>query len=466
MRSLPFPNTFRTTWLHWQESFQHRQQMSGRVASEFLVWRRSFIGDRVRLLAWMVLFAVSISFTLNMTFTIPMLNAAGDPRMLIVGERLRRIVELALTEIVCGVIGVALTYHPLTRKQPEKVVLLITALSLFPSQVLSIVRGEAQFDADIWLLYYAAQAIVIPVKWELHCLSQAIVIGYSVIPFLMGWRDPDVLFSATYVLGGLYIGLMCVVANVGVFLHEQSIRREHDLRQQLRVFLHAVSHDLRNPVIGMGMTLKSFLNPSGRPAQIPQDLLEQMIKSGDRQLELINSLLEAHVTELHGVTLHPQPIQLEALVDSILCDFQPFFKQEKTSITSNLSVNLPTVHADALHLRRVYENLITNALKYNRPGLRITLDAEVIAGNLHKKVSASSRWLRCTVSDDGAGMTPQQCAHLFELYTRGPNKRQSLSLGLGLYTCRQIITAHRGEIGVQSIPEVGSTFWFTLPLDV
>jgi signal transduction histidine kinase len=167
-------------------------------------------------------------------------------------------------------------------------------------------------------------------------------------------------------------------------------------------------------------------------------------------------------------------------VNSIITDFQPFFGQAQTTLTQVISPDLPLVNADPLHLRRVYENLISNALRYNRPGLHLTFSAEVIEGKqkgkgsrrrriFHPKansqnLTAKSQWVRCTVSDNGVGMTQQQCDRLFELYTRGPDRRQSLSLGLGLYMCRQFIPAHDGEIGVISSPGHGSTFWFTLPV--
>jgi len=74
--------------------------------------------------------------------------------------------------------------------------------------------------------------------------------------------------------------------------------------------------------------------------------------------------------------------------------------------------------------------------------------------------------MRCSVADNGVGMSQQQCERLFELYFRGDQKRQSVGLGLGLYMCRQIITAHGGEISVRSRPGKGAIFWFTLPLAV
>jgi signal transduction histidine kinase len=129
--------------------------------------------------------------------------------------------------------------------------------------------------------------------------------------------------------------------------------------------------------------------------------------------------------------------------------------KEQTLVTNLIPADLPPVNTDPLQLSRVYQNLIVNAIKYNRPGLRITLDAKLEGG-----------WVHCTVADNGVGMRKEQCEKLFDLYFRGEQKRQSVSLALGLYLCRQIIKAHGGEIGVHSRPGEGATFWFTLPLAV
>jgi signal transduction histidine kinase len=106
-------------------------------------------------------------------------------------------------------------------------------------------------------------------------------------------------------------------------------------------------------------------------------------------------------------------------------------------------------------LRRVFENLLANAIKHNPPGMHLSLN-----------VAQQDQALYCTVQDNGAGMNPEVTTHLFDLYFRGAPKQRSTGLGLGLYLCRQIITAHGGEIGVDSTPNQGSTFWFTLPLTV
>ena len=89
--------------------------------------------------------------------------------------------------------------------------------------------------------------------------------------------------------------------------------------------------------------------------------------------------------------------------------------------------------------------------------------AELVEPDAPAMESRPSCLIRCCVQDDGVGMTPEQSANLFELYKRGEQARRTVGLGLGLYLCRQIITAHQGEIGLDSRHGKGSTFWFTLP---
>jgi signal transduction histidine kinase len=441
-----------------------------KASPEFLAWRSRFLFDRVRLFGWTILAVLVLAGSMTVLVVIPSLTAAGAAVNV---ERVWRDAQDIGIYMVGLLIGLVLCQRPRWRQHPESLFLLLSWLILLPSHVHAIERGEAQFDSGTWLLVFAMQAILVPVQWRLHVLSQVLVFACVSLELLFGLRDSDLTLAAQYISGTFLVGLICVVADVGVFLYEHSLRREFELRQQLQVFLHAVSHDLRNPVLAMVMTLKSFFNSSEKEAQIPQELLEQLVASGDRQVALINSLLEAHAAELQGIILYRQPVRLSELVDAVVQDFQPFFQQVKTSVRQTISSDLPSVHADPLQLRRVYENLISNALKYNRPGLQLTFTAEVIEHKIQKRIHFNSNlksqtsklcWVHCTVRDNGVGMTQQQSDRLFDLYSRGRDQRRSLSLGLGLYMCRQIITAHGGEIGVTSSPNQGATFRFTLPM--
>ena len=231
--------------------------------------------------------------------------------------------------------------------------------------------------------------------------------------------------------------------------------------EALTIFLHAVSHDLRNPVTGLLMVLDNLSQrTTSLDANIvlPRRTLERMRQSGERQLALINSLLESHVNDVHGLVIHPQSAMITDIIQTAIADLQPLLEKEETEINLQISPSLPLILADATHVCRVFQNLISNAIKHNPPNLKLIISAELNSENM----------LLCEVADNGVGMTSEQSKHLFELYAQGKTQnqlnRRSLSLGLGLYICRQIVQAHGGAIGVTGEVNVGSRFWFTLPI--
>jgi signal transduction histidine kinase len=178
-----------------------------------------------------------------------------------------------------------------------------------------------------------------------------------------------------------------------------------------------------------------------------------MVQSCDRQVNMINSLLEAHSAEVQGITLNYEQVNLGELVRAIVDDLDALIIENQATLTNQIPNDLPKINADPAQLRRVFENLITNALKHNLPGLHVTLAATVEEDSI-----------RCCVQDNGTGMSEKECETLFERYAQGNRNRRSTGIGLGLYVCRQIITAHGGVIGALSTPGEGATFWFTLPL--
>ncbi|MEG4487312.1 PAS domain-containing sensor histidine kinase [Microcoleus sp. D2_18a_B4] len=272
----------------------------------------------------------------------------------------------------------------------------------------------------------------------------------------------------------------------------EDITQRKQAQESLRLFIHALSHDLRNPVAGMLMVLKNWQTKPGDSIAIPRSVLDRMIQGSEQQLRLINSLLEVHAGELRGLVLHCESVNLRAIVEAAATDLEPLMNEGKATFKNLVPDDLPAVNADKTQLWRVLSNLIANALKHNFPGLNLTVSAQVIKAekltinqrrakqdidklpitNPQSPITnpqspipnPGSRMIYCTVEDDGAGILPEQCEHLFDLYVRGDQSRHSVGLGLGLYLCRQIINAHGGQIGVISTPGAGASFWFTLPL--
>lgn len=233
---------------------------------------------------------------------------------------------------------------------------------------------------------------------------------------------------------------------------QNEIKERQKTEETLEIYLHAVSHDLRNPVIGMLMILNNLIkNSQGETKEVSRKILQQMADSCDRQLTLIDSLVETRQNDLWGVSLELKPLSLYEIGQQIGQEWELRLKENQATLINNFSPDLPLVNADAHHLWRVFENLLANALKHNPQGIIITFSAR-LEGN----------YLRCSIADNGVGISETQRKQLFDRYQRGNNNNQ-ISLGLGLYLCRQIIHAHGGEIGIMNNDEKGSQFWFTLP---
>jgi PAS domain S-box-containing protein len=238
---------------------------------------------------------------------------------------------------------------------------------------------------------------------------------------------------------------------------QQKMQQLQELSQLQDEFLHAVSHDLRTPLLGMTLVIKHLLHKAMvdlKPSDtvtMPSTVLERMVQSCDRQLSLINSILEAHASETRGLVLRLESVAIGPLIAEIEQDIAPLMAAQQATLVNQIPAPLPAVMADPLQLRRVFENLLSNALQHNPPGLTLTLTATVTSDQICVQLQDNGRGLEG--ADD----------RLFDRYVQG-NRRQSTSLGLGLYLCRQIIVAHGGTIGVNSSFGQGATFWFTLPL--
>ncbi|MEM8504004.1 MAG: hybrid sensor histidine kinase/response regulator [Cyanobacteria bacterium P01_D01_bin.1] len=261
------------------------------------------------------------------------------------------------------------------------------------------------------------------------------------------------------------------------------IEEREKAEESLRLYIHALTHDLRNPVTGMSTILQTLLGrtATGDPpqVQISISVLSRMKAGCDRQLKMINTLLETQEVKVWGVSLKHYPFDLGAMVFEILENWQPRLNKKRVSVVTQIAPDL-SVEGDRTQLWRVFENLIDNALKYNPPGITLTLTINLYSQAPNPKdsdldtepssISSSSIFrssvVYCAIQDNGVGIPQQQRTALFELYQRGASSSPSQGLGLGLYICRCIISAHGGTIGVNSpLPDHnGTEFWFTLPV--
>ena len=324
------------------------------------------------------------------------------------------------------------------------------------SPIIGTFIGEPSLgDIFHWGLIFLGVGFLIPVRWRLHLVTQlSLIIYYFVIMPIVGQLgltevDMSRVFDPDRTVPFL---LACSVSIIAISMYERLQQRQFESQRELKVFLHSVTHDLRTPVMAGSMVLRNILQQPGNKLTLDRSVLERLYQGSDRAYKMIDSVIEAHHTEVNGVVINRQSCSIKHLVDSALIDLQPILIEHQAIVDSRLADNLPDIKADPIQLWRVLNNLIDNALKHNRDRICITIDAVVEPG-----------WLYCTVSDDGIGIPKEHCDRLFQLYSRGKRSRYMPGLGIGLYLSQQIIMAHGGEIGVVSSVGSGSTFWFTLP---
>jgi signal transduction histidine kinase len=181
------------------------------------------------------------------------------------------------------------------------------------------------------------------------------------------------------------------------------------------------------------------------------DLLFAARKDCERLQEIVNDLLDASRMQEGRIELELQPVDPERLLDGALEDFRTEAKARGVELRSEALPGAGAVLADPERIGMVLGNLIANAIRHTPAG------GSVVLG-----VSPSGEQLRFEVSDTGTGIPREEQSLLFEKFYRLPGERGE-GVGLGLYMSRRIVQAHGGAMGVESAPESGSTFWFTLP---
>ena len=415
-------------------------------------WRNYFLYQRLPLVIGIAFFCVA-SFAL-LSLSIHECTNASE-----LCESYNLVIEAAIAIYLIGCLAL---HRSKFGKNHPGVVFLATSWSItLVDQILLTLVGAANEQVWFWTLVFLTQAIFIPVRWRLHLISQlGVLVYFFVVNVGMGLVEARTLSYLPTV--PIYIAWICLICNLGIYLYERLKSAELESRREIQLFLHAVSHDLRNPVTGMVLTLSSLLEnhrhaqPESDTVPVPRRVIERMIQGSDRQLNLIDSLLETYGNKVQGLAIKLQPLQLSSLVADLIAELKPLISKNRATISNYISDELPLIQGDPHQLWRVLQNLIANAFNHNPPGVNLTISAKAI------KEKSEKKFIRCQIQDDGVGMSSQQCQQLFKHYFQRYSKQRNVSLGLGLYLCRQIINAHGGKIGVISNPGSGTTFWFTL----
>jgi signal transduction histidine kinase len=211
-------------------------------------------------------------------------------------------------------------------------------------------------------------------------------------------------------------------------------------------------HELRTPLSSIS-TAAYLLQQETVPQEQRINLSKTIYTETQRLSELASSFLDLARLESGRVSFKPTQFNLEQLVLETIHFFAVRAEHLKIRIDTSIDPNLPVMTADRDKMKQVFLNLISNAIKYNRPG-----------GWVMVKVAADDINYLITISDNGLGMQPEAVQHMFEKFYRAKmTEDQVPGTGLGLSICKSIIESHHGQIEVQSNYGEGTTFTIHIP---
>jgi two-component system sensor histidine kinase/response regulator len=236
---------------------------------------------------------------------------------------------------------------------------------------------------------------------------------------------------------------------LNVRLVEQTERLEAKNRE-LDEFASTVSHDLRAPLRNLRMLLD--LLGSDQPLSADdQGIVQRARNNGRRMATLIDSLLD--LARAGSTAMRVDQHDLAALCADVVGDLTAAIAEAGATVTLP-PAGLP-VFGDAALLRQLLQNLISNALKFRRPGVAPRI---AIAGT-----ATAAGGLEIVVTDNGLGFDPQHAGRLFQRFARLSTPTPIEGAGIGLATCARIVERHGGTIGGTGAPGIGATFRVALP---
>lgn len=229
---------------------------------------------------------------------------------------------------------------------------------------------------------------------------------------------------------------------------EEAIEKLEISNRELEQFAYVASHDLQEP-LRMVSSFAQLLEKryKGELDDDADDFIGFIVEGAQRMKDLIDDLLT--FSRLSTASREFRPTNMNKVLEDVLLSIKPSVEAENATITHD---DLPTVQCDPSQLRQLFQNLISNAIKFHEKPPEIHIFAE----------ESDGKW-RFGVSDNGIGIHPDHQDKIFDIFKRLHTREEYEGTGIGLSICKRIVEIHGGDIWVKSKPGEGSTFYFTLP---
>lgn len=244
--------------------------------------------------------------------------------------------------------------------------------------------------------------------------------------------------------------------------HRRRLAREQKINHQLRQvdrfkdeFLANTSHELRTPLYGITGLAESLLEGAqGDLTAGARSNLQMIVASGQRLAGLVNQILDFSRVKRDKIELARRPVALSTLTELVLAIVKPLVRAKDVVLVQHVSPDLPPALGDEDRIHQILLNLVGNAIKFTDEG-----QVEVTAVE-------DDAMLIVRVSDTGIGIPKDRQERIFEAFEQANASTERLhgGTGLGLAVTRELVTLHGGKLWVESVPDEGSTFAFTLPV--
>ncbi len=254
------------------------------------------------------------------------------------------------------------------------------------------------------------------------------------------------------------IAFLSAIAAQGSVAIENALayQRLQELEEAKRKFVLTVTHELRSPVGVVRSLLRTLAGGyAGELTPLQQDMLYRALHRADFLQTLIDDLLDLAAGKT-GLRVAPaaKPVDLTAIVAQITDRYRVPAEEKQLTLTLEGADSPLHVRATEEEMDRVFNNLISNAIKYTPAGGRVTITLKRTGDNVQVEIT-----------DTGIGIPEDALPHLFEEFYRAPNAKAQVKegTGLGLVVAKEIVTRYGGRIGVASTLGKGTTFTVTLP---
>lgn len=246
---------------------------------------------------------------------------------------------------------------------------------------------------------------------------------------------------------------------IGLMITLHDVTREKEVERLKTEFVSIAAHQLRTPLSATKWILRLLLDGDvGKLSKEQIGFLEKGYQSNERMIILINDLLNVAQMEEGRFIYKPSFSSLEDIAQKNIDGLKETAQKKEIEIIFNKPKDglSKKVKIDENKIGIVFQNLLDNAIRFTKPGGKVVISIE------YDKINA-----RVTVEDTGVGIPDEQQARIFTKFFRAGNviKMETEGSGLGLFICKNTVSAHGGKIWFKSEENKGTTFYFTIPLN-